>query len=382
MKNNNKTAILTIQRVKNYGASLQVFALQTTLIKMGISNEIIDFIRNDVKEKTFKSKFSVLTYKFISILKQFRRYLLNVLVFKDLKLRKLNSKNILFENFENNYLNFSKIYLENDLKKLNKNYQNFVCGSDQVWNHTFNFSINAYFLDFVENTKNRIAFAPSFGVKEVPKILYEKYNLSFQKFNHLSIREVEGAKIIKDISGKEIEVLLDPVFLLTKEDWIKKLDIKQKVKKPYILCYTLGEEDMLALNICRKIKEKTGYEIVRIGRSKKDMSIIDMAIRWDVGPVEFLDLILNAKLVITNSFHGTAFSLNFGVPFFCVLSKENKRNSRILNVLRLVGLDNRIVYEYTETILEDLQFGNKVETLNIIQIEREKSKEFLQKVFI
>jgi hypothetical protein len=227
----NKTAIFTIQKVKNYGASLQAFALQTKLNKLDVSNEIIDFKRIDVKEQRIKNKYSFIglfLFRLISKMKQFRRYLLNLMAFKDISLNKLNAKSILFDNFEDKYLTHSKSIQESKLTKLNKVYSNFICGSDQVWNHTFAFSIEAYFLDFVEDSKNKIAFAPSFGVEKVPAAKYEKYKRSFDRFNHLSVREQQGASIIKEITGNDAEVIVDPIFLLNKKEWIQQLNLKKK----------------------------------------------------------------------------------------------------------------------------------------------------------
>lgn len=381
MKNIN-TAILTIQRVKNYGAALQAFALQSTLFKMGVPNEIIDFRRVDKQLKKVYSEFGItglMILKIIVRLKQFRRYLINVIYFKDLKLNKLNQKNNLFNNFDLKYLIFSKEYKEVELLTLNNVYENFICGSDQVWNHTFGFSIEAYFLNFVKQAKNKVSFAPSFGIDTIPNKFYNNYKESFNNFTHISVREVEGAKIIKEITGIDVPVLLDPIFLLTKDDWIDtfSLDI-EKDEKPYILCYTLGNEDRKALDICKKIAKDKEYDIVRLGRSKNDLLLDDVIVKWNVGPIEFLELIVNSKLVVTNSFHGTAFSINFNIPFFCVFSKENKRTSRITNILRIFNLENRIVYDYSENIQSNLRLAQNEMLQETISKEREKSINFLK----
>ena len=380
---NSKTAILTIQRVKNYGAALQTYALHNTLNQKKIFNEVVDYHRINMGKSAMIKKHGILggyLYVLISEMKAMRRYLLNVIAFKDISLAKLKSKDVLFDNFENKYLKFSSPLEEKELFTLNTKYDNFISGSDQVWNHTFNFSIEAFFLNFVDKTNNRIAFAPSFGISEVPKEYWTSYKESFQNFNYLSVREQEGAAIIKKIANIDATVLLDPVFLMTKEEWQKAFNLKEHTsQKPYILCYTLGAEDETALEICRKIKKEKGYDIVRLGRGKKDLNIKDAIVRWDVGPVEFLDLILNASLVVTNSFHGTAFSLNFNVPFFCVLSKENKRTSRIKNILRIVDLEDRVLYEYKDKILKNLSIEQQNKVIDILSSERVKSHKFLEK---
>lgn len=381
---NINTVILTIQKVKNYGASLQTFALHKTLINKGVPNKIVDFVREDKKKVRVKKKFGFtgfFIYLFVLNLKQFRRYLLNVISFRDFSLEKLRSKDKLFEVFEEKHLSFTDEIQENELEKLNKSYKNFISGSDQVWNHTFNFSVEAYFLGFVENKNNRIAFAPSFGITEIPKKLLEKYRDSFSKFNHLTVREQEGASIVKDITGMEIPVVLDPIFLMDKANWIKELKLKlNKPKKPYILFYTLGAEDKKGFEICEKIQKQKGYDIVRLGRGRNDLSINKgVFVKWDVGPIEFLELILNSSLVVTNSFHGTAFSINFGIPFFCILSKTNNRTSRLRNILRITRLENRVLYEYEDRILKNLTIANTDEVMEEITKEREKALLFLDR---
>jgi len=382
-----KIAIVTIQRVKNYGAALQAYALQTTLFKLNYLNEILDYKRDIKKNKLVKSKYGytgLLLVFAIEKLKQLRRYILNVIAFKDIRLKKLNGINDIFENFDKTFLIYSKKqYLESNLAESNKHYVGFVCGSDQVWNHNFDFSIDAFFLNFVEKGKRKIAFAPSFGIEDVPKSLHEKYQKSFNDFDFLSVREAEGAKILNEITGHNVPVLLDPIFLLSKNDWIENFSIKtQNNRKPFILCYTLGKEDEIALEICRKIASENDYDVVRLGRGRDDVKLNDLIVEWSVGPIEFLELIYNSKLVVTNSFHGTAFSINFNIPFFCVLSKKNKRTSRINNILRVFNLEERIVYEYDKSIHLKLNLKDPSTINDIILKEREKALEYLNKALV
>jgi len=160
----------------------------------------------------------------------------------------------------------------------------------------------------------------------------------------VSVRELHGAELIKDISGRDARVVLDPTLLFDGEWWSKAAKPVQ-VRKPYILCY-LFNENKSTYDYVQRIKKKTGYEVVTLPFAFSDIYSKNKKI-YDAGPAEFLYLIKNAEFIITDSFHATAFSINFNKDFVCLFrnthTEKNNMNSRITSILSLSGLENRII---------------------------------------
>jgi hypothetical protein len=230
---------------------------------------------------------------------------------------------------------------------LNEEYDAFVCGSDQIWAPTF-FN-EKYFLSFVENPNKRIAYAPSIGLTKIDDP-YVKMRMAehLKGFVSLSVREEQGAEIIKRISGKKAQVVLDPTLLLTSEEWDKLASPSLGMidrNKPYILCYFLGTDKSNRSHALEMSK--------KLGLPLKVIPVFQRDVRWGqkiltgIGPAEFLTLIKNAALVCTDSFHGTCFSILYQKPFLAYerfkSHDENNQNSRIHHILRLLGLDYRLV---------------------------------------
>lgn len=312
-------------------------------------------------------------------MRKFGTYIKNTISFKDVFLQKLKGKKIKFRQFEQDNLIFSnKVYSLKEIKNCQNNYSAIIVGSDQVWNHEFSFVIQPYFLEFIDNKVKKISFAASFGVNSIPNSYFERYAKWLKSFDFLSVREKSGADIIKQIANIDASIVLDPTLLIEAKEWNKLIDSVPKTKEKYILCYTLSAENTLAIDIAKKIAVNKKYKIIKIGNSKEDINIPNIETRWQVGPLEFLTLIRDAEIIVTNSFHGTAFSINFGKPFYCTLNKANTRIGRILDLLKLVGLEDRIIYSASEFSQKEINIASgNVNTLKLNE-ERIKSISFLQ----
>ncbi len=361
---NKKIAIMTWHSYDNYGSVLQVYALRKKIRDFGYKKvDVINYLPHTRKVKLKKR-----------------------ITFKNLK-RKLFSKkqNIqkLTEQRASKYTYFRKKFLaytekcndETDLFLLNDQYDKFICGSDQIWAPTV-FDKN-YFLDFVSNDSKKIAYAPSIGLSSIDnKYVRENMGKLINKFECLSIREEQGKKIIKNITDKNAEVVLDPTLLLEKDEWNQEFNLKGD-KGKYILYYCLGNNKN-NYKTAKKIAEKLRKELKVIPTDILDYKKEKIE---NCGPEEFLKLIYNAYMVITDSFHGTIFSINFNVPFIAFKRfKDNKfsQNSRIYNILKKVNLENRIYNNNMKYFLENpsVDFSN---SNKIIEAERKKSIDFLQK---
>ena len=220
-------------------------------------------------------------------------------------------------------------------KSLDNEFDLFFAGSDQIWNYRFpGTKYDDYFLKFAENNK-KAAISGSFGVEEIPDEWKQTYIDGLSDFAYISVREDAGAKIVKELIGRDVPVLVDPVMLLSQEEW---LEVARKprvdVSKPYILKYYLGDEAEEE-KIDNWAKEN-GYEVYELLNDK----IPEL---YAAGPGEFISLIANASMVVSDSFHCIAFAIIFRKPFI-VYSRcgvENYMTSRLDTLLNKFGFDNR-----------------------------------------
>lgn len=245
----------------------------------------------------------------------------------------------------------------------------FVSGSDQVWNPYFHSNSMIDFLQFAPEHK-RIAFVPSFGISKIPDSRIYDYTQWLNAFAHLSVREDAGAAIIKELTGKDVPVLLDPTFGLTREQWLsfakKPLDAP---KGEYVFCYFLGNEVETYRRWIENYAVANNCQIVRM------LDIRDLG-HYDTDPCEFVWLLANAKIVFTDSFHGTAFSVNMQVPFVAFERQEGgaSMSSRITTLLNKTGLSERVFSYMKDKPIQQIDFTTASE---IVVGERERMFAYL-----
>ncbi len=335
--------------IDNYGACLQAYALQTKIEESGCDCKIIKY--------TQPAGYGRRTWRYNSLLLSLASFLK-----KDLRIHHGNKPK--FEKFRKKYLKFTKKYESSDsLYNFDLGLDAYVCGSDQIWNPLlFKGNDPIYMLDFVPNGKKRIAYAPSIGLSEFPKQYIEDFKNKINQFDYISVRESAGKDIAQPLTDKEVKVVLDPTLLLNGNEW-SKLASEVKIDRPYIFCYIFGDRHYIG-EFVEYVKKETGLNVVCIPYTKREKES-DYIKVYDAGPCEFLWLIKNAKFVITDSFHATAFSINFNTPFYSLLRNEDSdkinMNSRIFSILKLVGLEERMVAEdvkYPFDIKTDIDFSN------------------------
>ena len=196
-------------------------------------------------------------------------------------------------------------------------------------------------------------------------------------FGSLSIREEKGAEIINELCGKKAEVVLDPTLLLNKEEWNERCNLSDFSEKEYILIYCLGKNEK-AKKIAKNFSQKYNKKVIIIPTQIKDYMEKGC---FNASPLDFLKLIYNASLVITDSFHGTIFSMNFNVPFITLRrfkDDANSQNSRIYNVLKVANAQERLYEDNLEDFIENIQMNFETINKNIDQ-KRTKSKDYLEK---
>jgi hypothetical protein len=348
--------ILTFHRVLNYGAVLQGYALQRTLDKLGVSSVFVDLqLPNDpfyepsaINAAWQERCKSNRPQKNTSCKRIFK----SAVIKTSACLLTAHSRKR-FRAFQDNFLKLTHAPFANP-EALYENppaLDAFITGSDQVWNPEIGarWSPEPFFLTFAPEGVPRIAYAPSFGVEYIGARVQDQYREWLNAMTHLSAREAQGAKIIEDICGRTSKVVLDPTLLLTSNEW-QDISKPPNVSKPYIFCYSVGSDDDL-MKICAQLKKQTGWPVFKIGRSiRVILDILDNNVQTVIsaGPQEFLGYLQNASLIVTNSFHGTALSINMQKPFFFVPTDNHgalSRMSRIDNLLNQLHLEGQVLAE-------------------------------------
>ena len=323
-----KIGIVTIMDYTNYGNRLQNYAVSHVLRKK-FDCDVISLAA--YKEKAFYDGHYIPWLKDqiagkTSIFPEFAERRFGPNITRSTNFRTWSKKHIPTRNFYE-----SKCLPES----LNREYAMFFAGSDQIWNYHFSSNrFDDYFLRFAEDRK-KAAISGSFGVEEIPDKWKQTYIDGLSGFNHISVREDAGAQIIKSLIGRDVPVLVDPVMLLSKEEWLKVAKKPRvDVSKPYILKYYLGDEaEEEKIDHWAKAN---GYEVYELLNDK----IPEL---YSAGPGEFISLIANASLVASDSFHCIAFSIIFRKPFavYARRGSGNYMTSRLDTLLGKFGFENR-----------------------------------------
>lgn len=297
-------------------------------------------------------------------------------------LRSIDKKHELFESFLANDLTLSSAEYSTlkELEQASFHYDYYISGSDQIWN-TFCFDFDwAYFLPFVTSAR-KIAYAPSMGPKAKIEV-FEKHGCKIQeltdKYDAVSVREKGTALRLKDFTGKNYPINLDPTLLLPKEEWDKFINKNPLIKEPYILLYT-PFYDEVAFNQACILSKQLGLKIVvtqTYGSVDRNWLYKPTFYPYlSCGPKEFLNLCKNATYIIGKSFHLVVFSILLQTPFFIL---EGMKDSRIANLLRLVGLESRSINKDNSSF--DLTNNIDFEEVNsCLEEARESSLHWLKK---
>jgi hypothetical protein len=333
-----KVGITTFFQAHNYGAQLQAFAMSTYLReKIGAEVEFIDYLPSSAS-----SAYRVLPK--ISKPKDLVRYANSLLHYQKLKRRFCG-----FQRFGSSELPKSRPFssMKEFIDSAPK-YDAIVTGSDQVFRYKGP-NTDFYFLPFANDLGIKsIAYAPSFGVSTLDKRFHKQVTDLLMGIDHLSCREKAGAQIIEELTGRTVPVVMDPVFLLRKERWQHVAGAKALVPEDYILCYALVGSSAQLL-IAEELQKQTGLRIVLISspqtKVRKGISLLVP------DPPEFVNLFVNASFVVTDSFHGTAFSILFRKPFFSYIA-ISEASSRITDLLTEVGLSSHICNRNMQSYLE------------------------------
>jgi len=372
-----RIGIITILKVGNCGAELQAYALQRELALLGFEAEIIDYLH-------YKHPDFVRTRRARPLVKigMSNRLKERFLPWVERVCRMVQGKNgeavRRSERFHRTHTRLSsRTYCSVDaLYEADHPYDVFMVGSDQVWNPRTNVSLEPYFLTFAPRGKKTISYASSFGVSSIPRHAEPLYVEWLKRIQYLSVREEQGVRIIRQLTGRTAEHVLDPTLLLAADEW-RQISVAPKIEAPYVLLYDVVRSPY-AVDLAKHIAALRGWSIVRIsgGARTTRAGVIDVP---DAGPAEFIGLLAQAAFVVTNSFHGTAFSVTFRKPFFTVVPQGKSNTSRLHSFLKSVSLDDRLVPEGTQFPAGDSLALDFSEAQARLECLRAKSIAFLQK---
>lgn len=357
--------IVTLHRVFNYGSLLQAYATQRVLEEMGHQPFIVDYIRSHTtvyeiwkqRPPQIQGALKAGAYyaaKLVSLLlkkRTFGRFIKMHLVLSDKK-----------------YVGYAA------LSKNPPSADAFVTGSDQVWNSYYNRGIDyAMFLGFAPRSCPKIAYASSFGREALDRIEMQETKQLIQQYRAVSVRENTALSILDTLGYKSGTWLIDPTLQICSQEWAK-LAARRLVKDRYLVLMLLYNEDNQATEFARVTADKLGLKLVKLSWELGRPECVDRLFTHR-GPEDFLSLFMNADYVVTNSFHGLAFAVNFNRPFIVV--PRNKFNSRIASLLELTGLQSRLV-DTREAALAAADQKIDYKPVNaILESERERTRRFL-----
>lgn len=314
--------ILTFINANNYGAVLQAYSLQKKLEEMGADCELIDYRCPAIEEMH--------RLRTLSLHNSFKKNIANI----RFNLYQAPRRKA-FIRFKST-MKISPNYTLDSISETNSKYDLFLTGSDQVFNLSLTKGDITYFLDFAEPNKKKVAFAASLGsFVEEEKTRYQKL---LSSFDAISLREQSAIRLFEEKLSIKADFVPDPVFLHSKEEWINLLSLKEK-QESYVLLYSLHNLP-LSYEIANRIAREKGKKLFVITKSMKPAGSMNRLLKNE-SPKSFLEWIMNADTVITDSFHGTAFSLIFEKEFLVTL--PNNYQERITDMLDDLGISQCMV---------------------------------------
>ena len=357
-----KVGIITFHRALNYGALLQAFALRHSMTKLNADANILDYINPTIEKAYFYPSFFQR--------KSIKDKLKYILQGKNEKKRRIK-----FEAFRNKYLRLSdKLCNHDDLINIDGAYDRFITGSDQVWNYSAHDFDKSYFLDFVKDNNKKYSYAASFGFSSLPEEYAHEYKNLLGGFACCSTREMHGLNILDNLGVEQRRIDLDPSMLLTKEEWKEQLGISDNNGSKYIFVYAFELTDTFC-DFVNELAAKTGCYVLLTSKPIFNPFKCKLKTLKAADPIDFVRAISGAEYVVTNSFHGTAFSIIFNKKFYVELLKTGaKVNSRLENVLKTFSLENRLIGAQSSDDVDWDRVNSKMEEL------REKSFDYLKEI--
>lgn len=374
--------------MNNCGAALQGYALYHVLSQKGFDVRILKYKGGMKKENT--SFFQTIYRNVIKVYKSIKVSTVNQNIYKLVAriYRRKYSKQLIYQSlfFKSfydtmKYFDGERMTWETLIKSI-PSADIYICGSDQIWNPQFKGGKNdlGYFLFFAPTNAIKIAFAPSFGVNKLPISAQTNIRMLLNRFDAISVREKTGQTILHEL-GYEVPVLADPVMLLSKKDWLAVVNEKPLIAGDYIFVY-LFSNDFNNKKYIQIASQTLNCRVISLPLSGVTLADNTFEKIFSAGPVEFVNLIHHARLVCTDSFHATVFSLILNTPFISFLKKQKTTksvtmNSRLTDLLADFSLMARIVKSKKDFEKLDLVNINFVQVNTLLSQKRKMALDWL-----
>lgn len=335
---------ITCHRVNNYGASLQACALARSLKERGNDARIVDYVLPYMRY--YSDPWLVeQSSKYYNLCQRSRIVKFLYCAIRNHRMFLPNSRRARFLDFERRFMPLTRHYeTYEDLKANPPKADLYIAGSDQIWNTDMpNGNHEAYWLGFAPKGKPRCAYAASFGISQLKEEDKPRIRMHLKSFDMVSVREQSGVRIIQDLGLSNAVCVVDPVFLLSREDWLhmsanaKKYNVKSG---GYILVYDFLWSNPRLIEFTKMLSQRNSLPVVAITGGQR----CRFATRsiTNAGPLEFVDLVANAAFVVSSSFHATAFSIILEKEFYTFSDTGMKNSSRMRDLLSMLQITDRL----------------------------------------
>lgn len=381
--------ITTYHNSINYGGNLQAYALCKTLKNKGYEVEQIQY--KSENELVGKIEVSFLE-KIKNIIKVLFRKTKNL--FKGIRYKYIYKKNeteflSIIDDRRKAFYHFNQIIIPHSkevynagcIKDCSKNYDAFITGSDQVWNLAWYNS--AYFLNFVPEGKRKISYAASISMDSFSEEQEELVKKNLKGYHAISVREESAVDLLKNLTENSVNLVVDPTLLLDEQEW-KEICADRVVEEQYVFFYFLGN-NVKARKVATQFARLNNLKIIEIPYAAGSFNVDNISYGdiklTGVSPEKFLSLIKNAEAVFTDSFHAIVFSFIFKKQFYVFnRDKQGSMNTRIKNMTKLLGLENRFCADKS---MENTEYINSLGEIDyskefkLFEDLRKKSYDFL-----
>lgn len=354
-----KVGIITIHGILNYGSVLQTYATYRKVSELGYDAAVIDYtypdhyhLKNSLGNENKKGKL--------------RRFCLNVLIFLRLFNVALIARNFCFWIKRNRFMKkmiMTKRLTKANIAKKTPIFDIYLTGSDQTWNPRYLCHDYTFLLDFAPECARRVSYAASFGANTIDEDFKQNYSVLLAKYAYISVREASGVLLVKELCKKQACHVVDPTMLLSAEQWKQEITSKSKLPEKFVFCYCMDyvfDPFPQMLDLLKHLSTVLNMPVLFWSDNKKHRKIIkdaDMTPIHGLGPEEFLEIYDKASFVVSNSFHGVAFAINFQKDFFAVLNPNQTKDDRVKDCLNTFGLENRGL-NLAEININDIKIQN------------------------
>lgn len=379
--------LMTLSNVINFGSALQTYATIKTVEKAGFDCTLIDYAypsawhinnapggENYTSGNKLKSFIKTVLYK-IGLLN------MACLLWMLLHRRKKVVVERIFREFLEKLPITEKMYDRKSILKIPPEFDIYMTGSDQTWNPRYMHTDYSFLLNFAPDKAPKISYAASFGATEILPAYTEVYKRYLMRYDRISVRESTGVPLVKNLTGQNAVHVPDPTLMLNGCEWNKinknKLNLPEKYIFAYILNYVFNPYPKVC-DLLDHLSQISGLPVVFYGSTPREnyLNVDD-----SMGPEGFVECFANASFVVTTSFHGSAFSVNFEKDFLAVLNHTSSKDDRVKSFLRTVGLENRgIILPETDILSITAADMNTDHTRSreILNEMREKTFEYLK----